>query len=371
MASSTIEKLNIAIVGVRRGTAFHAGIEASGRARIHALCDVAEDALREAAQELGPAELHASYEDMLESAEIDAVIIATPMHLHAPQAMQALARGMHVLSEVTAAVSLDQCRELVSACKAAKSVYMMAENVNYTKPNVLVKALVERGLFGELYYAEGEYLHELKDLNERTPWRRVWQTGVRGITYGTHSLGPILNWMSGDRIVRVSCEGSGSHYVDPRGDHYHDDTSVMLAKTARGALIKVRVDMISERPSGMCTYQLQGTKGVYESARRLGGVHRIWLKDLHEDKEAWHELSELEADYLPDIWRKPSEEAVKAGHGGGDYFVILDFIGAVTGEAPCPIGIHEAMDMTVPGLISQQSIERGGEWLGVPDTREW
>ena len=56
---------------------------------------------------------------------------------------------------------------------------MMAENYTYMKPNVLVKELARRGLFGDLYYAEGEYIHELKALNEQTPWRRKWQTGHR------------------------------------------------------------------------------------------------------------------------------------------------------------------------------------------------
>ena len=35
------------------------------------------------------------------------------------------------------------------------------------------------------------------------------------------------------------------------------------------------------------------------------------------------------------------------------------------------IGIHEAMDLTLPGLVSQESIQRNGEWLPVPDSREW
>ena len=35
-------------------------------------------------------------------------------------------------------------------------------------------------MFGEVYYAEGEYLHELKVLNEVTKWRRRWQTGING-----------------------------------------------------------------------------------------------------------------------------------------------------------------------------------------------
>ena len=74
---------------------------------------------------------------------------------------------------------------------------------------------------------------------------------------------------------------------------------------------------------------------------------------------------------MPEMWRNPSEDALKAGHGGGDYFEILDFANAIAGTGPCPIGIHQAMDMTLPGLISQASIANGGEWLDVPDSRNW
>ncbi len=84
----------------------------------------------------------------------------------------------------------------------------------------------------------------------------------------------------------------------------------MLAKTARGALIKIRVDMLSERPHAMTNYMLQGTKGSYESARCPGEPNRIWLADLGHDKNAWVDLADLQADYLPEIWRNPPAAAV-------------------------------------------------------------
>ena len=71
------------------------------------------------------------------------------------------------------------------------------------------------------------------------------------------------------------------------------------------------------------------------------------------------------------MWREEAETAAKSGHGGSDYFVLKDFIAAICGEKPVPIGIHEAMDMTLPGLVSQKSISEGGRWLDVPDSREW
>ena len=113
-----------------------------------------------------------------------------------------------MLPELKWSYALPLANNIAPAAKASKGVYMMAENYTYMKPNQIVKELVRQGLFGTPYYAEGEYLHELKELNEKTLWRRRWQTGVNGITYGTHSLGPILQWMPGDRVTRVCCEGS-------------------------------------------------------------------------------------------------------------------------------------------------------------------
>ena len=167
------EQLNIALVGAAsRGGKFASAFAAHRRMRIHAVCDVRSDLLEEAKAKTGASEAYTDYSEMLEKSDIDAVVIGTPMQFHAPQAIQALQRNIHVLSEVTAGVSVEECRALVAAAARSRGVYMMAENYAYMKPNVLIKELARRGLFGDLYYAEGEYIHELKALNEQTPWRR-------------------------------------------------------------------------------------------------------------------------------------------------------------------------------------------------------
>lgn len=373
-----MNKLNLGIVGAcGRGASFKAACDALGEVVVHAVCDINQQELEATRERLGAREAYSDYETMLDKAELDAVIIGTPMHLHVPQAIAALERNLHVLSEVTAGVSVEECRQLVLACKASRGIYMIAENYTYMKANQIVKELVRQGLFGTPYYAEGEYIHELKYMNEhQTPWRRRWQTGIDGITYGTHSLGPILQWMPGDRVTRVCCEGTGVRHTDGTGKPYCQASSTMLCKTAKDALIKIRVDLLSDRPHAMTNYQLQGTDGCYESARAHGEKNRVWLRSLSAELEwtdlnAFGSIADLAEKYLPVQWRQAGEAAAKAGHGGGDYFEILDFFEAIEGKRPAEIGIHEAMDMTLPGLVSQQSILQDGIWLVVPDSREW
>lgn len=370
---SKLTKLNIGIVGAcGRGASFKSACDAIGTVRIQAVCDANGKDLPAAAARLGAAEQYTDYGEMLEKSELDAVIIGTPMPLHVPQSAAALDRGLHVLCEVPAAVSVEECRQLVKSCKRSGKIYMMAENYTYMHSNVIVRSIIKAGLLGTPYYAEGEYIHELKGLNEITTWRRKWQTGIDGITYGTHSLGPILQWMEGDRVESVCCAGSGHHYRDPRGDEYENQEScVMLCKMRRGGLVKIRVDMLSDRPHAMTNYQVQGTDGCYESARAHGEKNRIWLRSRCADANTWMDLAELSDEFLPDYWKKGQEAAAKAGHGGGDYFEVIDFLDAIEGKRPCPIGIHEAMDMTLPGLLSQESIQQDMCWLKVPDSRDW
>ncbi len=367
-----MKKINMGVVGAcGRGGSFKEACDACGGVNVKAVCDVNEKELANAAGRLGAEEMYVDYDVMLKKAKLDAVIIGTPMHFHVPQAVKALRKNISVLSEVTAGVNIAECRKLVDVCRKSRGIYMMAENYTYTQSNATVREIVRRGLFGKPYYAEGEYLHELKGLNEITKWRRVWQTGVNGVTYGTHSLGPILQWMPGDRVVSVCCAGSGHHYRDARGRKYeNEDGTVMLCKMRSGGLVKIRVDMLSDRPHAMTNYQLQGTDGAYESARAGGERDRIWLRSLGKSP-GWMYLDDLYGKFLPKSWKQAMSVASGAGHGGGDYFEILDFVNTIKGRHPSPVGIHEAMDMTLPGLVSQQSIARGGAWLPVPDSREW
>ncbi len=364
--------LKVGVVGsVGRGRSFFASFHNNPATSLAALCDINAEGLAAQSAEQEVEQTYTDYEQMLDRAELDLVVIGTPMPFHAPQAIAALQRGVHVMSEVPAAVGLEEAKQLVQAATAGSARYMMAENYCYIKHNVLVRELARRGLFGTMYFGEGAYIHELKGLNEITKWRRRWQTGVNGCTYPTHSLGPVLQWI-GERVVSVCCVGSGHHYTDPRGDRYENEDSIsMLCRLSGGGLVEIRVDMLSNRPHCMTYYSLQGTDGCYESPRGPADQHKVWLRGLHGDEPGWHDLSELEQEHLPEKWLNPPKEALEAGHWGGDYWEVAEFVQAILTDSDPPIDIHAAMDFTLPGLVSQQSIAQGSVWMEVPNSRMW
>lgn len=369
--------IRFGIIGAAgRGNSFVRSLRANPSTELTALCDLRAEQLAANAAELGVEHTFADAGELICSGTVDAIVVGTPMQFHAPQAILALQQNIHVLSEVTAAVSVEESRDLVRAARHSAATYMMAENYTYTKSNVLVCELAKRGLFGETYYGEGGYIHELKQHNENTPWRRHWQTGVNGCTYPTHSLGPVLQWFNAnrqrpERVVAVCAMGTGHHYKDPRGDRYEmEDSVTMMCRLTSGGLVQIRVDMLSDRPHNMVHYALQGTDGAYEASDGNQAAPKVWLRERHATP-TWEPLADLEEEFLPDFWKNPPEEATKAGHGGGDYWEVQDFVRAIQEQTKPPVGIDAAMDMTLPGLLSQQSLAQGSSWVAVPDPRNW
>jgi hypothetical protein len=222
-----------------------------------------------------------------------------------------------------------------------------------------------------MYYAEGAYVHEIKDRHEHTPWRSFWQLGIPGCTYATHNLGPVLQWMR-TRVTSVTCMGAGHHLTDARGQRFgNEDTTTMLCKLANGGMTIQRQDLLSDRPSVLPYYNLslQGTLGCYEAPKSNEDRHRIWIKNRDTDADKWRSLWDYEREFLPESFRNPPAAAVAAGHDGSDYYVLRDFVDCILNDRKSPIDVYESLDMTLPGLVSQESMRRGNAPLPVPDFR--
>ncbi|UVI28454.1 Gfo/Idh/MocA family protein [Paenibacillus spongiae] len=369
--------IKVGIVGAR-GLSTLQGFKSLPDTEVVALCDLDGDYCRETAAKHGIPRTYRIYEDMLAS-DIDAVVVATPMQLHVPQTILALQSGKHVLSEVTAGVSMDELWWLKETVESTGSVYMMAENYCYIPQNQLILSMVKQGLFGEVYFGEGEYLHDIRSLafrhnrsgaaeGTKATWRNYWQLGKRGAFYPTHSLGPVMQWFEGDRIRSVSCYGTGWH-TDNR--FRQEDTSITLCQMESGKLIKLRIDCISKRPHNMSYYTLQGTKGCFEAPRGLGDQHKVWFESdsEHPDHAKWRPLSDYNA-YLPERYKNVTEEQKAAGHWGGDFFIVEDFVHAVKGLQKPAIDVYDACEWTAVALLSELSAMNGGKSMEMPDFRK-
>ncbi len=363
--------LKVGIVGSGRGFCLKNGLESSGFLKVAANCDLDERKNEAVRARYGITETYTDYETMLDRAHLDVVVVATPMIRHAEQAIMALERNLHVVSEVTAAVSIEECRRLAAACRVSKGIYCMAENALFLRDNLIVRELVRAGLFGTPYFGEGEYLHHWLP-----PVKEVWRlahTNINGVTYSSHPLGPLLWWMNGERVVSVCCAGAGRHARDEHGRPYgQEDTCVLLGKLKGGGLVKIRQDILSPRPHATINFMLQGTEGCYESCRLNQNGGRIWLASRCRDPQEWLPIESLADEFLPELYVRLKDLMKKDRvHLGNDCLTGAACAEILEGRRPNELSIDAALDMTLPGLVSQQSIREGGRWVEVPDPREW
>ena len=118
---------------------------------------------------------------MLQRDDIDAVYIATPWVWHTPMAVETMEHGKHALVEVPAALTIDECWQLVETSERTRLNCMMMENVCYGREELMVLNMVRDGLLGELLHGEAAYIHELrwqmKDMDEGTDYGSYMGTG--------------------------------------------------------------------------------------------------------------------------------------------------------------------------------------------------
>ena len=168
--------IRLAVVGGRRGGSFNVAMEhLRDRVTLTAVCDRSPAMLQTWRDNHPGIGTFDDYDRLLADDVCDAVLIATPMQHHAAQTIAALEAGKHVMSEVTACVSHDEALALIAAVERSGLVYMMIENYTYMRPHMMVRHMVERGLFGELTYAEGMYVHDCRGLKFNDDGSLTWR----------------------------------------------------------------------------------------------------------------------------------------------------------------------------------------------------
>ena len=153
------EKLKIGIIG--NGGISRAHIDAymhNPNVELWALCDINEDALHRRAEQTGVTRLFTDVNEMVKLPELDAVSVCVWNSAHMECTMAALNAGKHVLCEKPMALNEEQARRM-AGCAKKNNRHLQIGFVRRFEPTVyIVKDLIDRGFFGEVYYVKSSFL---------------------------------------------------------------------------------------------------------------------------------------------------------------------------------------------------------------------
>ena len=353
-------KYKVGVVGVQRGSGHVSQFHAMPDAEVTALCDLDEGALADVARPLQIPDqyLFTDFEDMLNS-PVDIVVVSTPMQYHAEQVIKALESGKHVLSEVTAATTIEDCGRIVDAVKRTGLTYMMGENCCYFHFVREWKGWTEQGRLGDLFYAEAEYIHALPEMiYDKETGKRAWRADRPPIYYCTHSLGPLLYLMN-DRVTKA-CGTHSGYGILPNVGVGALNMEVGLFKTQKGAAIKILRSSVAHREPPMHYYSLYGTKGFVETDRSGG-----WSG---ENGKLFIEAEMEHYEVIPCPHTDPTArgDQLLGGHGSAEFYLVRDFLDAIDAGVKPPIDVVRAMDFTLPGICAHESAMNESGWVDVP-----
>lgn len=199
--------LKIAFVGCGRIAQAHwRGIQAYvPRLQVTAVVDVNPARAAEMAEQTG-GQPFTSLEAALERGAFQAVDIMLPHHLHEQAAVRAFAAGKHVVLEKPMSTTLESCERILSAAHKAGTVFMVAEQSQYSPQVVKVQHLIRDGALGEIITARAAFGGRVGTGWGARPWRYDKQITGGGITIdgGAHWIRPLRMWLGEiDEVVAV------------------------------------------------------------------------------------------------------------------------------------------------------------------------
>jgi predicted dehydrogenase len=189
--------LRVGVVGAGWAGQQHLkGYAALDGVEITALAGMETELVAQLQAEYGIPATFERWQDMLETVELDAVSIATPTFLHAPIAIAALSRGIHVLTEKPIAANLADAQAMVEAARASGRVLQVVFNHRLRGDIAEFGRIIDSGVLGTPYIAKAGWLRRAgipgsswfaqKELSGGGP---LLDLGVHVIDYVLHLLG--------------------------------------------------------------------------------------------------------------------------------------------------------------------------------------
>lgn len=358
-----------------------------------AVCDNYEDRARVGAEIVKQARgmdvaCEVDYCRVIDHPEVEAVIIATAWESHVEIALYAMRAGKAAAMEVGGAYCLQDCWDLVDTYEQTKTPFMFLENCCYGRRELMVRHMVEQGVFGTICHCSGGYHHDLRaeiSCGEENRHYRLRNYLTRNAeNYPTHELGPIAKILKihhGNRMVSLTSTASraeGLHeYIKktrPADDALQQavfaqgDVVTTVIRCANGETITLTLD--TTLPRYYCRgFTVRGTKGMYEEA--TDSIFLDCEEDRRDDfvwlKKRCGNAGNYEAEYEHPIWKEFLHDGVQGSHGGMDWLVFRAFFEALQEDKPMPIDVYDAAAWMAVTALSQESIANGSAPVEFPD----
>jgi predicted dehydrogenase len=377
-------KVKIGVVGLG-GRGVYLGYRAfakNPRAQLVAACDFDTAKLAAVKKKFGDGpKLYADLNDMLADPNVEAVVVATPDHAHAQNAVAALNAGKHVFLEKPMAQTIADCDAILDAWQKAQTVLLVGLELRYCSVCQEMRRLIDGGDIGKVILGcavdnvsvGGQYYYH---------GRRRKKDYIVSLMLekGTHTL-DLVNWYVGSQPVRVFASGG----LDVFGGKAPDDKQCRNCDEAKtcpyfidhakfkmdyGAIVTVEDKCVYAKE---CEVEDNSIVLIdYENGARMTYIECHFTPDYTReftfigDKGRLYGFYNNEQEFRIRVSYRHSKKVdeyfppkMPGGHGGGDPKIQEEFLDRVLSGRPSMSGALDARNSAAIAIAAAQSTESG------------
>lgn len=373
------EKARLGLIGTGSRGIYHIhNLLRIPHAEIVALCDDYEPNLKLAKELCPDAKTYTDYRKLLESNDIDGVIISTPLNWHAPMVLDSLAAGKHTFCEKSMALTMQECKNIYDAYLATDKVLYFGMQRLYDEKYIKALQMIHDGIIGDIVGIRSHWFrnHDWRrpvpspELERKINWRLYWESSA-GLTteLATHQL-EVSNWAM--KKVPESVVGFGDIVFWKDGREVYD--SVSLTYRYKSGVKTTYESLIANRFNGM-EEQILGHKGTMELAKGQYFFEEVApapgiLQLIHNiEQKVFSAIPVAGASWIPETATKHKPNYVKEGlihttsggsmigadHDGSDHLISAFCQAVITGEKAKNI-VEECYSSTMLCLMGNQAM---------------
>jgi predicted dehydrogenase len=308
------------------------------------ITDDEASAAEQTARSLGVDQFGTDPRAVLEAPDLDVVCVNSIDHDHGWQVAAALEADKHVIADKPLGESIAEVHRIAQLSARTGLKVAVGHVFRFAPQYAFVKEQVRRGELGDLFLVEAGYVHDLRSVWQRTPWRAD-AAAPQSPWYGC-TLHPIdlVQWIAGDVVEVCAVENKST----APAEHPLPDNQVCLLKFASGAVGRVWSTAGIQQSRALRTFcNAFGDRGSCLAAIPGNGV------ELHLE---------------PAGRAEGGPQTVKVPSGLNLNRVLLDdWIGAIEGDRAPRSGVAEALRSTAVVEAARKAIATGRfESVSVP-----
>lgn len=360
--------IQVALIGAgRQGRAILGELQKMENVKIAAVCDTDESRMTAGVRRVPGADGLREHRAVLDKKEIQAIVIATPTHLHTHIALDAAAAGKHIYCEAPLAHTVDDCRKIAAAAASSKSIFAVGLEGRSNPIYKLARTFYVSDSVREVCAIEAQSF-------QKTSWRFPASTPDREKE---------LNWRL-DPAVSLGLTGEmGVHQFDVI--HWYTDSypssvggagAIRIHKDGREVADTISADLVFNeglraRYNASLGNSYGGRQELFRGANaaiRLAWTHGWMFKEADAPTQGWEVYANKQQFHndegitlIADATKLSSQGKLKEGVGLPNpslYYAISDFITSIAENKRAVCDAAAGARSTIIAILAAQAVAK-------------